>query len=108
MGLESCGRPGIKKTKCPTCNPISSRRIDVETNHVKAYATETRSPRLTLIDVTFYGLKGYVYVDTGSLHSIAGEKMYQVFNVKGLIFQETTLVLNLANVQQTTGEALIT
>ncbi|GFS60875.1 retrovirus-related Pol polyprotein from transposon 297 [Trichonephila inaurata madagascariensis] len=34
--------------------------------------------------------------------------MYQVFKDKGLLFQETTLVMSLAEGQQTTGEALTT
>ncbi|GFU39196.1 hypothetical protein NPIL_528011 [Nephila pilipes] len=34
---------------------------------------------------------------------MAGEKMYQVFKDKGLIFQETMLVMSLADGQQTTG-----
>ncbi|GFY74162.1 retrovirus-related Pol polyprotein from transposon opus [Trichonephila inaurata madagascariensis] len=34
--------------------------------------------------------------------------MYQVFRDKGLLFQETTLAMSLADGQQTTGEALTT
>ncbi|GFY55850.1 retrovirus-related Pol polyprotein from transposon opus [Trichonephila inaurata madagascariensis] len=34
--------------------------------------------------------------------------MYQVFRVKGLLFQETALAMSLADGQQTTGEALTT
>ncbi|GFX69061.1 retrovirus-related Pol polyprotein from transposon 297 [Trichonephila clavipes] len=51
---------------------------------------------------------GRVCADTGSSHSIAGEKMYQAFKDKGLFFQETTLAMSLANGQQTTIEALRT
>ncbi|GFX47319.1 CCHC-type domain-containing protein [Trichonephila clavipes] len=64
--------------------------------------------RLTLIDITFCGIKGRVCADTGSSHSIAGERMCQVFKDKGLLFQETTLAMSLADGQQTTGEALRT
>ncbi|GFY64521.1 hypothetical protein TNIN_137491 [Trichonephila inaurata madagascariensis] len=38
----------------------------------------------------------------------SGERMYQVFKDKGLLFQETTLAINLADHQQTTGEVLTT
>ncbi|GFS64646.1 uncharacterized protein NPIL_697741 [Nephila pilipes] len=89
---------------CPTCDPNSSRRTDIATNHVDVYAAETRSPRLTLIDITFCGKRGRVCVDTGFSHSIPGEKMYQIFKDKRLIFQETTLVMNLTNGQQITGK----
>ncbi|GFY69521.1 uncharacterized protein TNIN_133621 [Trichonephila inaurata madagascariensis] len=100
-----CGRQGVIKSRCLTCNPNSSKRTDVETIHINAYTAQTRSSRLTLIDITFGGIKGRVCADTGSSHSIAGEKMYQVFTDKGLIFQKTTLAMSLADGQQTTGEA---
>ncbi|GFV00683.1 uncharacterized protein TNCV_1385041 [Trichonephila clavipes] len=103
-----CGRQGVIKSRYPTCKSNSSQRTDVATNHINAYTTQTRSPRLTLIDITFCGIKGRVYADTGSSHSIAGERMYQVFKDKGLFFQETTLAVSLADGQQTTGEALTT
>ncbi|GFY46652.1 uncharacterized protein TNIN_302581 [Trichonephila inaurata madagascariensis] len=98
-----CGRQGLIKSRCPTCNPSSSQRTDVATNHINAYSTQTRSPRLTLVDITFCGIRGRVCADTGSSHSIAGERMYQVFRDKGLLFQETTLAMSLADGQQTTG-----
>ncbi|GFS54790.1 uncharacterized protein NPIL_212121 [Nephila pilipes] len=103
-----CGKQGVIKSRCPTCNPYSSQRTDVATNHINAYTAQTRSPRLTLIDITFCGKKGRVCADTGSSHSIAREKMYQVFKDKGLIFQETTLTMSLADGQQTTGEVFTT
>ncbi|GFY60080.1 uncharacterized protein TNIN_356031 [Trichonephila inaurata madagascariensis] len=61
-----CGRQGVIKSRCPTCNPNSSQRTDVATNHIDAYSTQTRSPRLTLVDITFCGKKGRVCVDSGS------------------------------------------
>ncbi|GFY79722.1 uncharacterized protein TNIN_393321 [Trichonephila inaurata madagascariensis] len=103
-----CGKQRVIKSRCPTCNPNSSQRTDVATNHINAYSTQTRSLRLTLVDITFCGIKGRVCVDKGSSHSIAGERMYQVFRDKGLLFQETTLAMSLADGQQTTGEALTT
>ncbi|GFS93968.1 uncharacterized protein NPIL_178601 [Nephila pilipes] len=89
-----CGKQGVIKSRCPSCNPNSSLRTDVTTNHINAYTSQTRSPPLTLIDITFCGEKGRVFADTGYSHSIAGEKMYQVFKDKGLIFQETTLAMS--------------
>ncbi|GFS54287.1 uncharacterized protein TNCV_4808111 [Trichonephila clavipes] len=74
-----CGKQGVIKSRCPTCNLNASQRTDVATNHVNAYTAQTRSPRLTLIDITFRGIKGRVFVDTGSSHSIAGERMFQIF-----------------------------
>ncbi|GFW87975.1 uncharacterized protein TNCV_216471 [Trichonephila clavipes] len=66
---------------------------------------QTRS-HPTLIDITFCGIKGRVCADTGSSHSIAGERMFQIFMDKGLLFQETTIAMSLADGQQTTrGEA---
>ncbi|GFY51189.1 uncharacterized protein TNIN_421411 [Trichonephila inaurata madagascariensis] len=103
-----CGRQGVIKSRCPTCNPSSSQRTDVASNNINAYTTQTRSSRLTLVDITFCGIKGRACVDTGSSHLIAGEKMYQVFRDKGLLFQETTLAMSLADGQQTTGEVLTT
>ncbi|GFR23164.1 uncharacterized protein TNCT_290111 [Trichonephila clavata] len=98
-----CGKLGVKMSRCPTCNPNSSQRTDLATNHINAYTTQTKSPRLTLIDIAFCGKKGRVCADTGFSHSIAGEKIYQVFKDKGLLFQETTLAMSLADSQQTTG-----
>ncbi|GFT09901.1 uncharacterized protein NPIL_296491, partial [Nephila pilipes] len=103
-----CGKQGEIKSRCPTCNPNSSQRTDIATNHITASTAQTRSPRLTLIDITFCGKKGRVCADTGSSHSIAGEKMYQIFKDKGFIFQETTLAMSLADGQQTTGEVFTT
>ncbi|GFS58056.1 retrovirus-related Pol polyprotein from transposon 297 [Trichonephila clavipes] len=97
-----CGKQGVIKFRYPTCNPNSSLGTDVATNHING------SPRLTLIDITFCGIKGRVCADTGSSHSIAGERMFQIFKDKGLLFQETTLAMSLADGQQTTGEALTT
>ncbi|GFT19995.1 uncharacterized protein NPIL_587151 [Nephila pilipes] len=77
-----CGRPGVIKSRCPIYNSNSSRRTDEATNPVNAYATETRSPRLTLIDITFGAKKGLVCVDTGYSHSIVKEKMYQEYKDK--------------------------
>ncbi|GFV41199.1 retrovirus-related Pol polyprotein from transposon 17.6 [Trichonephila clavipes] len=103
-----CGKQGEIKSRCPTCNLNASQRTDVATNHFNTYTAQTRSPRLTLIDITFSGIKGCVCADTGSSHSIAGERMFQIFKDKGLFFQETTLAMSLADGQQTTGEALTT
>ncbi|GFV29941.1 retrovirus-related Pol polyprotein from transposon 297 [Trichonephila clavipes] len=103
-----CGKQGVIKSRCPTCNLNASQRTDVATNHINAYTAQTRSPRLTLIDINFCGIKGRVCADTGSSHSIAGERMFHIFKDKGLLFQETTLAMSLANAQQTTGEALTT
>ncbi|GFV81899.1 uncharacterized protein TNCV_1057861 [Trichonephila clavipes] len=103
-----CGKQGVIKSRCPTCNLNASQRTDVATNHINAYTAQTRSPRLTLIDITFCGIKGCACADTGSSHSIAGERMFQIFKDKGLLFQETTLAMNLADGQQTTGEAFTT
>ncbi|GFW71613.1 uncharacterized protein TNCV_2548271 [Trichonephila clavipes] len=93
--------------KVPTCNLNVSQRTDVATNHIN-HTAQTRSPRLTLIDITFCGIKGRVCADTESSHSIAGERMFQIFKDKGLLFQETTLAMSLADSQQTTGEVLTT
>ncbi|GFU48506.1 transposon Tf2-8 polyprotein [Trichonephila clavipes] len=103
-----CGKQGVIKSRCPTCNLNASQRTYVATNHINAYTAQTRSPRLTLIDITFCGIKGRACADTGSSHSIAGERMFQIFKDKGLLFQETTLAMSLADGQQTTGEALTT
>ncbi|GFS85920.1 uncharacterized protein NPIL_614621 [Nephila pilipes] len=81
-----------------------SHEVPIERSSLKCYGSQTRSPRLTLIDITFCGKKGRVCADTGSSYSIAGEKMYQVFKDKGLISQETTLAMSLADGQQTTGK----
>ncbi|GFW34728.1 uncharacterized protein TNCV_953561 [Trichonephila clavipes] len=81
-----CGKQGVIKSRCPTCNLNASQRTDVATNHIRAYTAQTRNPRLTLIDITFFGIKGYVCADTGSSHSIAGERMFQIFKDKGLLF----------------------
>ncbi|GFV20513.1 uncharacterized protein TNCV_4142741 [Trichonephila clavipes] len=103
-----CGKQGVIKSRGPTCNLNSSQRTDVATNHINAYTAQTRSPRLTLIDITFCGIKGRACADTGSSHSIAGERMFQIFKDKGLLFQEATLAMSLADGQQTTGEVLTT
>ncbi|GFU31592.1 retrovirus-related Pol polyprotein from transposon 17.6 [Trichonephila clavipes] len=91
-----CGKQGGIKSRCPTYNLNASQKTDVATNHIKAYTAQTRSPRLTLIDITFCGIKGRLCADTGSSHSIAGERMFQIIKDKGLIFQETTLAMSLA------------
>ncbi|GFV62038.1 uncharacterized protein TNCV_4108411 [Trichonephila clavipes] len=44
-----CGKQGVIKSRCPTCNLNASQRTDVATNHINAYTAQTRSPRLTLI-----------------------------------------------------------
>ncbi|GFX10638.1 uncharacterized protein TNCV_4620791 [Trichonephila clavipes] len=98
-----CEKLGVIKSRCPNCNPSSSQRTYVATNHINAYSTQTRSPRLTLIGITFCGIKGRVCADTGSSHSVAGERMCQVYKDKGLLFQETTLAMSLADGQQITG-----
>ncbi|GFX83127.1 uncharacterized protein TNCV_4987211 [Trichonephila clavipes] len=97
-----CGKQGVIKSRCPTCNLNASQRTDVATNHINAYTAQTRSPRLTLIDITLCGIKGRVCADTGSSHSIAVERMFQIFKDKGRLFQETTLAMSLADGQQTT------
>ncbi|GFV70259.1 retrovirus-related Pol polyprotein from transposon 17.6 [Trichonephila clavipes] len=103
-----CGKQEVIKSRCPTFNLNASQRTDVATNQINGYTGQTRSPRLTLIDITFCGIKGRVCADTGSSHSIAGERMFQIFKDKGLLFQETTLAMSLADGQQTTGEAVTT
>ncbi|GFR15386.1 uncharacterized protein TNCT_462261 [Trichonephila clavata] len=35
------GKPGVIKSRCPTCNPNSSQRTDVTTNHINAYTAQT-------------------------------------------------------------------
>ncbi|GFS56598.1 uncharacterized protein TNCV_1852711 [Trichonephila clavipes] len=49
-----------------------------------------------------YSHQGRVCADTGSSYSIAGERMFQIFKDKGLLFQEATLAMSLADGQQTT------
>ncbi|GFS76735.1 uncharacterized protein TNCV_1622931 [Trichonephila clavipes] len=78
-----CGKQGVIKSRCPTCNLNASQRADVATKHINAYTAQTRSPRFTLIDITFCGIKGRVCADTGSSHSIAGERMFQIFKGTG-------------------------
>ncbi|GFX06041.1 uncharacterized protein TNCV_760771 [Trichonephila clavipes] len=75
-----CEKQGVINYRCPTCNLNVSQRTNVATNHINAYTAQTRSPRLTLIDITFCGIKG----------------------------RETTLAMSLADGQQTTSEALTT
>ncbi|GFX50917.1 uncharacterized protein TNCV_2732681 [Trichonephila clavipes] len=53
-----CGKQGVIKSRCPICNLNASQRTDVATNHINVYTAQTRSPRLTLIDITFCGIKG--------------------------------------------------
>ncbi|GFX17738.1 uncharacterized protein TNCV_475381 [Trichonephila clavipes] len=103
-----CGKQGVIKSRCPTCNLNASQRTHLANNHINSYTAQTRSPRLTLIDITFCGIKGRVCADTGTSHSIAGERMFQIFKDKGLLFQETTLAMSVADGQQNTGEALTT
>ncbi|GFU91238.1 uncharacterized protein TNCV_4925681 [Trichonephila clavipes] len=103
-----CGKQGVIKSRCPTFNLNASQRTDVATNPINDYTAQTRSLRLNLIDITFCGIKGRVCADTGYSHSIAGERMFQIFKDKGLLFQETTLAMSLADGQQTTGEVLTT
>ncbi|GFX54887.1 retrovirus-related Pol polyprotein from transposon 412 [Trichonephila clavipes] len=97
-----CGKQGVINSRCNTCNLNASKRTDVATNHINAYKAQIGSSRLTLIDITFCGIKGRVCADTSSSHSIAGERMFQIFKDKGLLFQETTLAISLADGQQTT------
>ncbi|GFX70198.1 uncharacterized protein TNCV_4616361 [Trichonephila clavipes] len=97
--LRCCGKQGVIKSRSPTCNLNASQRTDVATNQINAYTAQTRSPRLTLIDITFCGIKGRVCADSGSSHSIAGERMFQIFKDKGLLFHETTLAMSLADGQ---------
>ncbi|GFQ80099.1 uncharacterized protein TNCT_55071 [Trichonephila clavata] len=52
-----CAKPGVIKSRCPTCNPNSSQRTDIATNHINAYTAQTKSPRSNLIDITFCGKK---------------------------------------------------
>ncbi|GFX24081.1 hypothetical protein TNCV_2435741 [Trichonephila clavipes] len=108
LGCYGCEKQGVIKSRCSTCNLNASQRTDVATKHINAYTAQTRSPRLTPIDITFCGIKGRVCADTGSSHSVAGQRMFQIFKDKGLLFQETTLAMSLADGQQTTGEALTT
>ncbi|GFQ64737.1 uncharacterized protein TNCT_564731 [Trichonephila clavata] len=61
-----CGKPGVIKSKCPTCNPNSSQRTGITTNHINVNTAQTISPRLTLIDIIFCGKKA-VYVQTQGL-----------------------------------------
>ncbi|GFT73288.1 uncharacterized protein NPIL_382141 [Nephila pilipes] len=50
-----CGKQEVIKSRFPTCNPNSSQRTDIATNHINTYTAQTRSHRLTLIDITFCG-----------------------------------------------------
>ncbi|GFX15746.1 retrovirus-related Pol polyprotein from transposon 17.6 [Trichonephila clavipes] len=75
-----CRKQGVIKSRGPTCNLNASQRTDVAINHINAYTAQTRSPLLTLIDITFCGIKGH----------------------------ETTLAMSLEDGQKTTGEALTT
>ncbi|GFT44573.1 uncharacterized protein NPIL_46311 [Nephila pilipes] len=38
-----CRKQGVIKSRCPTCNPNSSQRTDVATNHICAYTVQTKS-----------------------------------------------------------------
>ncbi|GFX62902.1 uncharacterized protein TNCV_1099951 [Trichonephila clavipes] len=108
LRLYGCGKQGVIKSRCPTCKHNASQRTDVANNHINAYTAQTRSPQLTLIVITFCGIKGRVCADTGCSHSISGERMFQIFKDKGLLFQKTPLAMSLADGLQTTGEALTT
>ncbi|GFW12876.1 uncharacterized protein TNCV_2256251 [Trichonephila clavipes] len=75
-----CGKQRAIKSRYPTCNPNSSQRTDVATIYINTYTAQKRSPRLTLIDITFCGIKG----------------------------RKTALAMSLVDGQKTTGEALTT
>ncbi|GFT32488.1 hypothetical protein NPIL_172941 [Nephila pilipes] len=59
----SCGRLGVINSTYSTCYFNFSRRTNAATNNANAHATETRSPRLTLIN-----MKEDVHVQTQSRH----------------------------------------
>ncbi|GFU35380.1 uncharacterized protein TNCV_4505541 [Trichonephila clavipes] len=99
LSCYGCGKQGVIKSRCPTCNLNASQRTDVATIHINAYTAQTKSPRVTLIDITFCGIKVRVCADTGSSHSIAGERMFEIFKDNELLFQETTLAMSLADGQ---------
>ncbi|GFV62466.1 uncharacterized protein TNCV_630451 [Trichonephila clavipes] len=102
-----CGKQGVIKSRCPTCNFNASQRTDEATYHINDYTSQTRSPQLTLIDITFCGIKGRVRADTASSHSISVERMFQIFkDIRDSFSKETTLSMSLADGQQTTGETL--
>ncbi|GFV02214.1 uncharacterized protein TNCV_485351 [Trichonephila clavipes] len=56
-----CGKQRVIKSRCPTCNLNASQRTDVAINHINAYTAQTRSPRLTLIDITFCGYRIFTF-----------------------------------------------
>ncbi|GFY11836.1 uncharacterized protein TNCV_4973361 [Trichonephila clavipes] len=104
-----CGRQGVIKSRCPTCNPNSSQRTDVATNHIhaKVYTAQTRSPRLTLIDILLWN-KG-TYVQTQGLHiQLLGKGCTKNLRIRNSSSRKTTLAMSLTDGQQTTGEALTT
>ncbi|GFS98251.1 uncharacterized protein TNCV_944321 [Trichonephila clavipes] len=39
-----CGKQGVIKSRCPTCNLSASQRTDVATNHINAYTAQTKIP----------------------------------------------------------------
>ncbi|GFS74076.1 uncharacterized protein NPIL_513111 [Nephila pilipes] len=95
-----CGIPGLIKSRSPTSNPNSSRRTDVATNHVKAYAAETRNPRLTLISLRRYPATSEHLLKEGqgeSLTFVQKEKLKFLLESYKNIFEpegETTSILD--------------
>ncbi|GFU69442.1 hypothetical protein TNCV_3879471 [Trichonephila clavipes] len=64
------------------------------------------APRLTLINITFCGIKGSVCADTGSSHAIVGKKdVPRYLRIRNPFPGNHISKMSLADCQQTTGEA---
>ncbi|GFV49886.1 uncharacterized protein TNCV_1391681 [Trichonephila clavipes] len=101
-----CGKQGVIKSRCPTCNLNASQRTDVATN--QCLHSSDQKPSIDPNRHNFLWNKGTCMCRYRIFTFNRWGKDVQIFKDKGLFSQETTLAMSLVDGQQTTGEALTT
>ncbi|GFS73643.1 retrovirus-related Pol polyprotein from transposon 17.6 [Trichonephila clavipes] len=105
-----CGAPGIIRSRCHTCNPVRRKddALSSSLNQSNFYSFSSESNPISIIQISICNTEAAVCADTGTTHSVAGEKLYHLLKQKGLNFEEKTMQMTLADGRTQTTEILTT
>ncbi|KAF8778216.1 Retrovirus-related Pol polyprotein like [Argiope bruennichi] len=99
LSCYGCGEPGVVEAKCAKCNPMvqGDRTQPPTLNHMNFYSISMESQPSSIIEITICGSQAAVCADTGTTHSVAGEKLYHFLKNNGRRFENSTVDMALAD-----------
>ncbi|XP_045462161.1 uncharacterized protein LOC123672192 [Harmonia axyridis] len=109
INCYGCGRPGVMRRNCPTCNPNSSDPYGFCALHmaqVVQAAQPTQIRNRAMLALNILGIPGTACIDTGARISVAGASLYHKLQQKKVPFSTINAHYRYADGKLRTGKIL--